>query len=391
VSNVAAYLAAAVLLGTPIYRLATDRRTAPHSTRRYGYGLLTSLAFAMAMLAPATPRALARLGVDQSTEIMLGESIRTAAVSLLMFMAYSVDRRRVRGIPIFAAALAQLVMAALFVTAGPIVVGDMVSVAGTGRWLLAARDLAFAAYTAWSLATALTALGGEARRVGAGPLRIGIRCTLTACHVGFVWTAWIIDDVVNVLRSGTQDGSEDLVSNLLGALCALFIVLGLLVMKWHGLFATAQARARSYLMYRRITPLWEALHAEFPQIALDIDRRRLPGARLFVFDVDYLLYRRIVEIHDGRLALRPHAPERAEVAEVAEVADDLDGAASIEAASIAIALANRQAGRVTAAATAEGAGYGHPGIAGTVEAEARWLARVSAEFTALVPSSSFTD
>ena len=51
-------------------------------------------------------------------------------------------------------------------------------------------------------------------------MRTGIRLSLVALAVGMVWTTWTVDDVVHVLRSGIQDGSEDLVSNALGAVCA---------------------------------------------------------------------------------------------------------------------------------------------------------------------------
>ena len=151
-------------------------------------------------------------------------------------------------------------------------------------------------------------------------MRTGIRLSLVALAVGMVWTTWTVDDVVHVLRSGIQDGSEDLVSNALGAVCAAFIVAATLVAKWHAGYTTVRERAHAYLVDRRLTPLWEAIRAELPQIALGDDRRMLFGAfgRFGLFgrfgvlggrSLDFALYRRVIEIHDGRLALRPYMPE----------------------------------------------------------------------------------
>lgn len=53
--------------------------------------------------------------------------------------------------------------------------------------------------------------------------------------------------------------------------------------------------------YRLLFPLWHALRTEFPGIALDPAPRRLPFAA-----PDGVLYRRMIEIWDGLLCLRPY-------------------------------------------------------------------------------------
>jgi hypothetical protein len=53
--------------------------------------------------------------------------------------------------------------------------------------------------------------------------------------------------------------------------------------------------------YRLLFPLWNALRAEFPGISLDPSPRSLPFAA-----PDGVLYRRMIEIWDGLLCLRPH-------------------------------------------------------------------------------------
>jgi hypothetical protein len=403
VSDLAAYLAAAALLTFSVYRLSTDRRGGPNQVQRYGYCLMICLAAAMAMLAPATPRLMADAGVDQVAVILLGDSVRTAAISVLMFLACAVAGRPARGLPVVAAAVGQAAGITLFLAARPAIgPDDALVVHGAGRWLLAGHDLVFAGYAAWSLAAATAAFAREARRAGPGPVRTGIRLSLAALAVGMVWTAWTVDDVVHVLRTGIQDGSEDLVSNALGALCAAFIVAATLVAKWHAGYAAVRDRVHTYLVYRRLTPLWEAIRTELPQIALEDDRRLLFSGR----SLDFALYRRVIEIHDGRLALRPYAPERGpgrgpgygpDTALEADrgtdrAADrktdrgaepDTDREAFAEAASIAAALENRRAGRVGAS----GAPVRHAEAARSVAVEAAWLAEVAAAFTRVRKSS----
>lgn len=62
--------------------------------------------------------------------------------------------------------------------------------------------------------------------------------------------------------------------------------------------------SRNYLAYQRLSPLWWALYRAAPSIALSPPSSRLadllPGR-----DLEYRLYRRVIEIRDGQLALRP--------------------------------------------------------------------------------------
>jgi hypothetical protein len=386
-SDLSAYLAAAALFGYAAYRLGTDRRGVAQRTQRYAHGLLICLAVTLTLLAPSTPQLLGRLGVDGTAVILVGDAVRTAAMSMLMFMARSLDRRPVRGMPVVAAILAQVAMVALFAAARIVLGPDgSMSVHGSGVWLLATHDLVFAGYAEWSLITATLALHRESRSVGRAPIRIGIRLILAACAVGVGWAAWVADDVVNVLRSGIQDGSEDLVSNTLGALCVLLIVSGALVGKWPAAAETARTWLRSYVAYRRLAPLWEALRTELPQIVLEHERRPLLGAWFSASAVEFALYRRVIEIHDGRLTLRPYSPDRRSVADLVDQmshgeAGESDREALAEALRIAVALQNRRAGRRVSTPMDPAEESDQPAAAsGRVDTEAAWLAPVSTAF-----------
>jgi hypothetical protein len=73
--------------------------------------------------------------------------------------------------------------------------------------------------------------------------------------------------------------------------------------------------------YRLFFPLWSALRTEFPAISLHPSPRRLPFT-----SPDSVLYRRMIEIWDGLLCLRPY----------------VEGA--VDAAAVQRALASRRSG-----------------------------------------------
>jgi hypothetical protein len=351
VSDAAAYLAAAVLLGLAVYRAITDRRAAAnYSPRSAVYGFVICEGLAMALLASPTADLLARLGVGALYVVLAGEIVRTAAISFLMLVGYALAPRPAPRFVIPAAFLVQAAMTATFLGAHAAMTADWsLLVRGAGRWLLAGHDTLFAGYAIWCLAVVIAALGREARRAEPGPLRLGLRLTLAAAAVGVLWSAWTADDVVDVLRSGVQDGSEDMLSNVLGALCATLVVAGTTVARWGGALAAPARWLRTYRTYARLGPLWEALRAELPQIAL-ADRPRGFGAAR-PSGTEFALYRRVIEIDDGRLALRPYAHSHTAVAAALAplTVDDDESqearACLVEAVSIAAALANLRAGR----------------------------------------------
>jgi hypothetical protein len=61
----------------------------------------------------------------------------------------------------------------------------------------------------------------------------------------------------------------------------------------------------SYRSLRRLYPLWRALHEATPEIALMAPVSRLEDV-LGLREINFRLYRRVVEIRDGALALRPY-------------------------------------------------------------------------------------
>lgn len=84
-SDFAAYLAAAVLLGFAAHRLVTERRRAVRYPARGAlYGFVICEGLAMGLLATGTSNLLVRLGVSALLVVLAGEIVRTAGVSFLM-------------------------------------------------------------------------------------------------------------------------------------------------------------------------------------------------------------------------------------------------------------------------------------------------------------------
>jgi hypothetical protein len=243
----------------------------------------------------------------------------------------------------------------------------------------------------WALVELYLALLPHVRLAATGPLRWGVRLILAAVCVGVVWSLWSYDDIVHVLRFGRLDGSEDTVSNTLGALCATLVVAGSVVGKGGATFDALARWVRLCRCYVVMGPLWSALHKAMPQIAFPEGGRPLLAGR--PTGIEFALYRRVIEIHDGRLVLRAyHHPAVVEWLESEAVSLD---AVIVEAAMIAAALENMRRGR-RFAGSGQAPGRGALSVRGTavrtaaggdvalieadLDSEVRWLSQVAWAF-----------
>jgi hypothetical protein len=127
----------------------------------------------------------------------------------------------------------------------------------------------------------------------------------------------------------------------------------------------ARWRARTY---RSLEPLWSALHREFPQIALTSGGGD-PG-------LAFLLYRRVIEILDGLLLLRPWLEPgiKDQALAAARTLTARQAAAVAEAAQITAAL---HAHAIGAPAVSSDRPHADPARTG-LRSHATWLADVSA-------------
>ncbi|MGW3967068.1 MAB_1171c family putative transporter [Amycolatopsis sp. NPDC005003] len=122
----------------------------------------------------------------------------------------------------------------------------------------------------------------------------------------------------------------------LPAVAALLVIVGVVLPAWRTPVAVS-----NYLTHLRLRPLWLAFYTVVPRIAVEPPRcllRELVDVR----DIGLRLYRRVVEIRDGRLALRAHLdPEIAAAARESALGAGLSGQkldAHVEAVTLAAAI-----------------------------------------------------
>lgn len=183
-------------------------------------------------------------------------------------------------------------------------------------------------------------------------LRLGLRFVALGGVLGF---GYVANEGLRVAaaRFGLGDPLPDphLVTNALMATSVVLMLVGCTMPAWGPRFGipTLYSWVRQYRAYRRLHPLWLALYRAKPEIAL-VPPSSAVADMLSVHDLRFRLYRRVVEIRDGLLALHPyHDPVVAHYArglcqeaglpsEKAEVV--------VEAASMAVALRALAQGRI---------------------------------------------
>ncbi|MDI3390383.1 hypothetical protein QIS99_29950 [Streptomyces sp. B-S-A8] len=145
--------------------------------------------------------------------------------------------------------------------------------------------------------------------------------------------------------------------------------------------AETRAWAREHLAYRRLGPLWAALHRAVPSIALLPPPRQLTEL-LRLRGIGFHVYRRTVEIRDAQIELRPYldpsAREQAELRRTAQGLSDPDLAAAVTADQLRDALVRQRRG----ARVDEPAGWADARLPSrTADEETRLLLRVAAHFS----------
>jgi hypothetical protein len=387
------YGAGGLLLVFACYRYMADQRAAPDPAMRYIRYFALSIGASLLVLSPHTMAVLDGFGPVPQLGVLAGAELKLCGLTSLALVARTLAgpdpgpaRRLARQ-----AVAGHIALAALFVPAQLHSDGGTGYVTGSGRWFLAAYDLLFVVYAVRCLVLFITLLGRHSRRIDPSALRTGLRLMTASASVGVLWTLWLLDDVVDVLRSGRQDTAEDPQSAVLALLVVVLAVSGATATVSGRMLAAPRRVVRALRAYRALEPLWSALHEAHPAIALApsgtrVGRSGRPGLR----EVEFELYRRVIEIHDGRLSLRPYRPADVSAwlpagGPAAGGPPEPDGSPDpvAEAATLAAGLAARRAGQgrlphYTAAPPQA------PSRTVTIEADVVWLLRVAAAFEALV-------
>lgn len=205
------------------------------------------------------------------------------------------------------------------------------------------------------------------------PLRIGLRVLTAACLAGLVYTVTsLVSDTMFEFGVNVDPWES-------AAITPLYLVTDLLLLTGCAIPAVAPPLAEvgrhlaDRRALRRLQPLWQALYRAHPDIAL------FPAGARTELGLD--LYRQVIEIRDGQLALRPYVdPDAVDAATARCDRAGLDAdqtRAVVEATAIAAAIAAKSAGRPPQPGAAPRASV----TAGAdLAAEIRWLQQVSAAF-----------
>ncbi|MCZ4123661.1 MAB_1171c family putative transporter [Streptomyces sp. H39-S7] len=218
-----------------------------------------------------------------------------------------------------------------------------------------------------------------------------VQCWKLAHRVGVAWVAWslriisvgaLITIGQSIIRTANLLGMADVKWLDLAWLCG---DLGTLLTSVGYLLPTLVDRAREtytwaneHYTYKRLGPLWEALHTASPEItAVKAPPQRTTFLRLR--SINFALYRRSTEIRDGMIELRPYldagARGSAETRHAQLAAPE--HAAAVTAEQIHQALRAHQEGR-QATTSVEWADARVP--ADTAAREMQLLLRIAAHF-----------
>jgi hypothetical protein len=141
-------------------------------------------------------------------------------------------------------------------------------------------------------------------RTTRGLLRTSLFFGLVGCVAGVAYAlskvAYLLDHDLDI----PMPGSEALVSRQLYVLATAGLLGAVAVPVVGAGVRRARRWAAHYRSYQRLFRLWLALYQANPRIAMDPRPSRL-ASLLTVRDLPFRLYRRVIEIRDGELALLP--------------------------------------------------------------------------------------
>ncbi|MFD5673034.1 MAB_1171c family putative transporter [Streptomyces sp. NPDC127040] len=251
-------------------------------------------------------------------------------------------------------------------------------------------SVAYVAYLGYAVYDCLTQTWTRSRTATRTSQRIGLRTTAVGCVFALVYTAHKTINAVAALLGWTAIPDGRRCTSLFTPVDCAFSVtapaIGVLLIT-AGLTVPAALWPLTQFLRRRwerqsiadLKPLWQDFTAALPEIVLETDATTNDEA-------DFLLHRRVVEINDGILTLRPYRSLAVQQAAASEIegrnlAHTTHGDAVIEAAVLASAIQAMRAGAEPEAEQAPQA-PGTAARAGDLRAETIWLRSVARAYAA---------
>ena len=349
------YAVALLAWGAAGYRLPALYRRQHDPVARYFWLTLFFLALALTLLLAPIYLAIDRTaGVPNLARLLSNGCAMACSWSAQALLAHltSPPEHAARQCRVLAGvlAVALLVMAVCFAAAPlPDEAADFTARYARTPFIFEYR-LVFLAFLSLGMANAARLFWRYASLARRPLLRLGLRLQATAAGIGLGYTA---NDAVRMAadRWGLPNPipAPGLVAQTLVAALIVTGVLGATLPAWgrRAKLEAAVARVREYRSLARLYPLWRALVLAHPAIALDPPASRLADL-LHCRHLTFRLYRRVVEIRDGWLLLRPYADQRvpAAAATACREAGLLPAAAQTvaSAAELVVALRRHDAG-----------------------------------------------
>ncbi|WP_330433932.1 hypothetical protein OIC43_03690 [Streptomyces sp. NBC_00825] len=211
----------------------------------------------------------------------------------------------------------------------------------------------FISYLGFAMADFMVQAMRQSKSSRRRSVRIGLRMAAAGCAIALVYDVY---KVVVLLSQGLElhllsDPSQCsprvsapcVFSVMSPALSVLLICLGLTLPAVAYPISQARVRRWEAQSFEALGPLWQDLASAMPEIVLS----PADATGDTFADLDFLLQRRVIEISDGILALRPYRSRRLQeiVGDAFDAATE-KGAAAIEAAVVKAALSASKAGRI---------------------------------------------
>ena len=215
-------------------------------------------------------------------------------------------------------------------------------------------------------------------------LRTGLITASIGAAIGLLYSITRLADIAAALADVDISPLES-VAEVGAGLGALLVMIGLTLHWWGPRISALAQRSQRLIAYIRLRPLWASFYALDSSIAFDDPRSpgsgrvlgRMRTAVRVLSDLEYHVARRVVEIRDGILTLRPYQdPAYAEHARTLFASrglmhDDLD--AAVTAIQIHAALDAREAAPHGDRASSPTAGNSPADL----DAELAWLLKVT--------------